>query len=137
MAYRVLYQDPRDLDDRKAIGVKMPFNNDSVFIPTYNSIEAYKVNLYNFFMTEKGERYLNPQLGSSLMQYLFSPTLDKDTLSSIRNTIQYEIETFFPRLEIIQINLDEYPDENLLQIDIQFKIKGTELEDNLVLDINR
>lgn len=137
MAYRVLYQDPRDLDNRKAIGVKMPFNNDSVFIPTYNSIEAYKVNLYNFFMTEKGERYLNPQLGSSLMQYLFSPTLDKDTLSSIRNTIQYEIETFFPRLEIVQINLDEYPDENLLQIDIQFKIKGTELEDNLVLDINR
>ena len=137
MAYRVLYQDPRDLDNRKAIGVEMPFNNDSVFIPTYNSIEAYKVNLYNFFMTEKGERYLNPQLGSSLMQYLFSPTLDEDTLSSIRNTIQYEIETFFPRLEIIQINLDEYPDENLLQIDIQFKIKGTELEDNLVLDINR
>ena len=137
MAYRVLYQDPRDLDNRKAIGVEMPFNNDSVFVSTYNSLEAYKVNLYNFFSTEKEERYLNPTLGSSLMQYLFSPTLDQNTLSSIESTIRFEIETYFPRLEIVQVNLDEYPDDNLLQIDIQFKIKGTELEDNLVLDINR
>ena len=137
MAYRVVYQDPRDLDNRRAIGVKMPFTSDAVFVPTYDSIEAYKVNLYNFFMTEKEERYLNPQLGSNLMQYLFTPTLDEDTLNNIQGTIRYEIETFFPRLEIIKVGLDEFPDENLLQINIQFKIKGTELEDNLVLDINR
>lgn len=136
MAYRVIYQDPRDLDNRKAIGVKMPFNSDSVFVSTYSSLEACKVNLYNFFMTEKGERYLNPELGSGLMQYLFS-SLDQDTLNNIRETIRFEVERFFPKLEISQINLDEYPDDNLLQIDIQFKIKGTELEDNLVLDINR
>lgn len=138
MAYKVLQQDPRDVvSKRKAIGVQMPFNTDSVFIPTYNSLEAYKVNLYNFFMTEKKERYLNPELGSNLMQYLFSQAPDADLRRNIQETITLEIERFFPRLEIIQISIDEYPDENVMQINIRFRVKGTELEDNLVLDVNR
>lgn len=138
MAYKVLQQDPRDVvSKRKAIGVQMPFNTDSVFIPTYNSLEAYKVNLYNFFMTEKKDRYLNPELGSNLMQYLFSQAPDADLRRNIQETITLEIERFFPRLEIIQISIDEYPDENVMQISIRFRVKGTELEDNLVLDVNR
>lgn len=138
MAYKVLQQDPRDVvSKRKAIGVQMPFNTDSVFIPTYNSLEAYKVNLYNFFMTEKKDRYLNPELGSNLMQYLFSQAPDADLRRNIQETITLEIERFFPRLEIIQISIDEYPDENVMQIGIRFRVKGTELEDNLVLDVNR
>lgn len=138
MAYKVLQQDPRDVvSKRKAIGVQMPFNTDSVFTPTYNSLEAYKVNLYNFFMTEKKERYLNPGLGSNLMQYLFSQSPDPDLNRSIQETISFEVERFFPRLEIIQITVDEYPDENTVQINIRFRVKGTELEDNLVLDVNR
>ena len=138
MAYKVLQQDPRDVvSKRKAIGVQMPFNTDSVFIPTYNSLEAYKVNLYNFFMTEKKERYLNPELGSNLIQYLFSQAPDADLRRNIQETITLEIERFFPRLEIIQISIDEYPDENVMQISVRFRVKGTELEDNLVLDVNR
>lgn len=138
MAYKISQQDPRDIvSKRKAIGVQMPFNTDSVFIPTYNSLEAYKVNLYNFFMTEKKERYLNPGLGSNLMQYLFSQSPDPGLSRSIQETISFEIERFFPRLEIIQITIDEYPDENMMQITIRFRVKGTELEDNLVLDVNR
>lgn len=138
MAYKVLQQDPRDVvSKRKAIGVQMPFNTDSVFIPTYNSLEAYKVNLYNFFMTEKKDRYLNPELGSNLMQYLFSQAPDADLRRNIQETITLEIERFFPRLEIIQISIDEYPNENVMQISIRFRVKGTELEDNLVLDVNR
>ena len=137
MAYKVTYQDPRDLDKRRAIGVLMPFNSDSVFVPVYNSLEAYKVNLYNFFLTEREERYLNPELGSGLMQYLFTQAMDEDNLRNIQETIRYEVNAFFPKLEITQVQIDEFPEENALQIDIHFKIKGTELEDNLVLDINR
>lgn len=136
MPYRVLRQDPRDLDKRKAIGVVMPFSSDSVFTPTYNTLEAYKVNLYNFFMTEREERYLNPELGSNLIQYLFAH-FNEDTRRNIQETITFEVERFFPRLEILKIEIEDYPDENALQVDIRFRVKGTELEDNLVLDIDR
>ena len=136
MPYRVLRQDPRDLDKRKAIGVVMPFSSDSVFTPTYNTLEAYKVNLYNFFMTEREERYLNPELGSNLIQYLFTH-FSEDTRRNIQETITFEVERFFPRLEILKIEIEDYPDENALQVDIRFRVKGTELEDNLVLDIDR
>jgi len=134
MAYRIEYKDPRDLDKRKAIGIEMPFSADSVFVSTYDSLEAYKVNIYNFFMTEKEERYLNPDLGSNLLQYLFDQSLDLDR---IKETIQFEIKTYFPKIEIVQIQFNDYSNENFLQIGIKFRVKGTELEDSLLLDVNR
>ena len=137
MAYKVLYQDSRDLDKRKAIGVSMPFDSDTVFVPTYNSLEAYKVNLYNFFMTGRGERYLNPELGNILHRYLFTSIPDQQTVRSIQETIQREVEKFFPRLEIIQTQVEDFPDENMVQVSVRFKIRGTEPEDTLILDINR
>lgn len=137
MAYRVLQQDPRDLSNRKAIGVQMPFESDTVFVPTYNSLEAYKVNLYNFFMTGKRERFLNPEMGSSLLEYLFEPIPDQYTVKAIQDNIQFEIEKFFPRLEVLKIELEDFPEYNSVQVTISFRIKNTELEDKLVIDVNR
>lgn len=138
MAYRIIYQNPRDLEsDRRAIGVLMPFNNDNVFVPTYNTLEAYKVNLYNFFMTEKKERYLNPELGSTLLSFLFNPATDEGTIRGIQETIRSEMIRFFPRLEVINIQVDDFPEENAVQVDVWFKIKGTELKDHLLLDISK
>lgn len=137
MAYRVLQRDPRDLSNRKAIGVQMPFESDTVFVPTYNSLEAYKVNLYNFFMTGKRERFLNPEMGSTLLEYLFEPIPDQYTVKAIQDNIQFEIEKFFPRLEVLEIKLEDFPEYNSVQVTIFFRIKNTELEDKLVIDVNR
>ena len=137
MAYKVLQRDPRDLSNRKAIGVQMPFESDTVFVPTYNSLEAYKVNLYNFFMTGKQERFLNPEMGSTLLEYLFEPIPDQYTVKAIQDNIQFEIEKFFPRLEVLEIKLEDFPEYNSVQVTIFFRIKNTELEDKLVMDVNR
>lgn len=137
MAYRILQQNPQGISSRKALGVEMPFDSDSVFVPTYNTLEAYKVNLYNFFMTGRGERFLNPGLGSSLLQYLFEPIPDQYVLQNIQKNIQSEVETFFPRLEVTQVDVKDLPEYNSTQVSVFFKIRGTESEDKLVLDINR
>lgn len=137
MAYNILHSHLEVPSKRKAIGVKMPFSSDDVFVPTYDYLEACKVNLYNFFLTEKGERYLNPELGNSLLQYLFSSEQNGQVDRAIQDNVRFEIERFFPRLEIVQIHTEDFPDEHGMQVSIQFRLKGTELEDELVLDINR
>lgn len=137
MPYKVTYKDPGEFNKRKAIGVLMPFSSDSVFTSTYNTLEAYKVNLYNFFMTSQGERYLNPRLGSSLLQYLFEPGFTEESKASLQGTILNEIETYFPRLEITQLDIEEYVDKHIYQVKIQFKVRNTELEDNIVIEVSQ
>lgn len=134
MAYRIS-PEQQARNTRRALGVLMPFSNDSVFVPTYSSLEAYKVNLYNFFLTAKGERVLNPDFGSELLSHLFSQQTGNDFARTIQNTITFEIEKYFPRVEVEDVLVDSFPEENTCQISIKFKIKGTELEDELVLEI--
>ena len=56
MAFEIKKIDPRDLQPRVAIGVKLPFSGKAVFNSTFTSAEAIKNNLINYFLTGKGER---------------------------------------------------------------------------------
>lgn len=133
MAYRVLTEQ-HITNPRRALGVLMPFSSDSVFVPTYSSLEAYKVNLYNFFLTAKGERVLDPDFGSELLSHLFSQT-DDNLERTLQNTITFEINRYFPKVELQSVTVDTFPEEHICQISIRFSLKGTELEDELVLEI--
>lgn len=133
MSYRILTEQ-HITNRRKALGVLMPFSSDSVFVPTYSSLEAYKVNLYNFFLTAKGERILDPNFGSDLLSHLFSQS-DEDLENTLRNTITFEIDKYFPKVELQDITVESFPEEHICQISIKFSLRGTELEDELVLEI--
>lgn len=136
MAYRVSNQDdPRYVSNRQAVGVIMPFSDSRVFVPTYSSLEAYKVNLYNFFMTALGERYFQPGLGSSLLSCLFSQA--GDFKSRAQNILMEELGRFFPKLDILNIDIQENPDYNSVEINIRFRITNTMLEDNFIVDIEQ
>ena len=71
MAFDVQQINPLDLQPRKAVGVGLPFSSKSVFNSTYATKDAIKSNLINYFLTEKGERFLNPALGAGLRALLF------------------------------------------------------------------
>jgi hypothetical protein len=71
MASNVQKISPLDLQPRKAVGVSLPFSSTSVFNSTYSTQDALKSNLVNHFLTEKGERFLNPNLGAGLRRLLF------------------------------------------------------------------
>ena len=133
MSYRILTEQ-HITNRRKALGVLMPFSSDSVLVPTYSSLEAYKVNLYNFFLTAKGERILDPNFGSDLLSHLFSQS-DEDLENTLRNTITFEIDKYFPKVELQDIAVESFPEEHICQISIKFSLRGTELEDELVLEI--
>ncbi len=51
---------PIDFNDSAAVGVDLPLNAPAVFRPNYTTKEAIKNNLINYYLTNQGERPLNP-----------------------------------------------------------------------------
>ena len=71
MALDVKKINPLDRQPRKAVGLDLPFSGQAVFNSTYQTKDALKINLINYFLTNKGERMLNPTFGSSIRELLF------------------------------------------------------------------
>jgi len=136
MAYNPIKIDPLDLQPRKAIGVNIPFTGKAVFNSTYTSKEAVKANLLNFFLTGIGERYLNPGFGSSLRNLLFE-NIDQTRLQAIRANIENQLELYFPRIIPTEIDLIGNPDENLVSFVLKYQVRDTNIDDDILINIEQ
>jgi hypothetical protein len=108
-----------DLELANSIGVGInPTQAKDIVVS--NDIEAIRNALYNIFTTKKGQKLLDPEFGSSLEQYLFesvSPIIGKIIGDSIVNSI----ETYEPRVEVLNVTVYPNPEENLYKIKLTFK----------------
>lgn len=136
MAYNPIKIDPLDLQPRKAIGVDLPFTGKAVFNSTYTSKEAIKANLLNFFLTGVGERYLNPGFGSSLRNLLFE-NIDQTRLQAIRSNIENQLELYFPRIIPTEVDLIGNPDENLVSFVLKYQVRDTNIDDDILINIEQ
>ena len=62
---------PIDTKPGTGVGVAIPFNAPAVFRTTYTTKDAIRNNLINYFLTNKTERYLNPNFGANLRAFIF------------------------------------------------------------------
>lgn len=133
MAFDVKKINPLDLQPRKAIGIRLPFSSKSVFTSTYESREAIKTNLINFFLTRKGERYLNPNFGSGIYNYIFEQ-LTPTTIKVIDGVVRKELQLYFPRVEPIEISTVGIAQEHKIQFSLQYTVRQTNIEDEVVIN---
>lgn len=133
MAFEVRKIDPLDLQPRKAIGVSLPFSSSRVFKSTYQTKDAIRTNLVNYFMTSRKERYLNPEFGNILPTYLFEQ-LTPEKVREVDRVVKQDLKRYFPKVEPIEINTVGIPDENTIQFSLRYKIKDTNVEDEVVLN---
>lgn len=136
MAFEVKKIDPLDLQPRKAIGVRLPFSSPSVFTSTFESKEAIKTNLINYFLTGKGERYLNLDFGNSLQPLLFDQ-LTQEKVTQIRNEVRKDLQRYFPRVRPTQFNVVGDPDNNTVQFLLTYSVIDTNIEDELVINFEQ
>ena len=133
MAFEVRKIDPLDLQPRKAIGVKLPFSGRAVFNSTYQSKDAIRTNLINYFLTAKQERFLNPTFGNSLRNLLFE-NMTEQSVKAIDTLIKRDLEIYFPRVEPINISTVGVPDSNTVQFSLSYKVRETNIEDEVVIN---
>ena len=136
MAFDVQQINPLDLQPRKAVGVGLPFSSTSVFNSTYSTQDALKSNLVNHFLTEKGERFLNPNLGAGLRALLFDQiTVDKK--DQIEGVVRTEMSTYFPNLEITDVKVVNSPDTNTVTVYIKYNVTQTNIQDELLINFEQ
>jgi phage baseplate assembly protein W len=136
MAFNVQQINPLDLQPRKAVGVSLPFSSTSVFNSTYTTQDALKSNLVNHFLTEKGERFLNPNLGAGLRRLLFDQmTVDKR--DEIEAVVRTEISTWFPNLVVNTTQVVASPDTNTVTVYIKYSVTQTNIQDELLINFEQ
>ncbi len=133
MAFEVKKIDPLDLQPRKAVGVALPFTGNAVFNSTYETKEAIKTNLINYFLTGKGERFMNPTFGNALQPLLFDQ-LTEDKVKQINSIVRTDLANLFPRVEPVEILTTGHPDTNTVQFVLKYKLKNSNIEDEVILN---
>jgi phage baseplate assembly protein W len=123
---------PNDLRPRIAIGVNLPFNGESVFIPNFQTKEAIKNNLINFFLTNPGERLANPTFGAGLRNYIFTQ-ISSNNLDFIKEDIQQKIGDNFSNITVDSVEVLSQEEFNTINIIIQYSIENTGINDELQL----
>ena len=121
-----------DLIDRQAIGVSIPFSKSSVFNQTFTTADQTKSNLINYFLTNKGERILNPTYGGDLRSLLFEQ-ITEETLGILQKRIENDLENKFPIIEIKSLSINPQPDFNIVNILLTYNVLNLE---NEVIEIN-
>jgi phage baseplate assembly protein W len=136
MAFEVKKIDPLDLQPRKAVGLKLPFSGKSVFNVNYTTEEAIKTNLIHYFLTGRGERFLNIEFGNGLQRLIFDQ-LTEDKVREIDATVKADLNFYFPRVEPLSIETVGIPDNNTVQFTMRYKVKNTNIEDEVVINFEQ
>jgi len=135
MAINVKKINPLDNQPRKAIGVDLPFSGKAVFNQTFQSKDAIKANLINYFLTGKNERFFNPNFGAGLRSLLFN-NITESTLDGIRLQILDDLKAFFPRVQVTNLSLIPNTDENVVVFSMKYAITDSNIDDEVIINFN-
>ena len=124
---------PIDFDKSAAVGVDIPFNAPGVFRPNYTTAAAIKNNLINYFLTNPGERPLNPSFGAGLREFIFEQ-INTDNLDFLEERISSDLEIFFPNVVIGNLEILKQEDTNTIIVELKYSISNTSINDTLQLN---
>lgn len=124
---------PIDFNKSAAVGVDIPFSAPGVFKPNYTTKEATKNNLINYFLTNPGERPLNPNFGGGLRAFIFEQ-ITTGNLDFLKEKIISELNTFFFNINVINLEVLRNEDNNSIAVSLDYNINNTGLNDSLKID---
>lgn len=78
-------------------------------------------SLRTLFQTPKGSRVLVPTYGTDLYRYIGQSISDL-TCTSIQTMLQYDIHTWEPRVDIINLTVTQQPDDSQINIELYVNI---------------
>lgn len=128
MAYIIPNKTTVDSLPDVAVGVSLPFNGLAVFNQTFITRDQVKTNLINFFLTNKGERYMNPGFGGGLRKILFE-SISNNTLDNIEAILKEQLSKVFPTINIDSLQINSLPDENLINVYIAYNVLNQPLDE--------
>jgi phage baseplate assembly protein W len=99
---------------------KNPVTKDLLVTKNYDAIKRAVMNLV---LTQPGERFFNPNIGSKIRNILFEP-LDYITASLISSEIEYTIKAFEKRVKLTEVDVEIDDNNNGFDVIIDYTIIG-------------
>ena len=126
---------PNDTRPRVAIGVNLPFSEPGVFQPNYQTRDAIKNNLINYFLTNPGERPGNPTFGAGLRKFIFS-SITNENFEFIKEDLQEKVNIFFSNINLEDIEISKNVNANTINVSLKYSIPQTGIIDELLFNFS-
>ena len=110
----------------KDLSMSFKFNPLSGDLITLKNENAIARAVRNIVLTSPGEKFFNPEFGSSISEILFE-NVDEITAVSIEDEIRSSLKNYEPRVELINVNVDANVDENQFDVLITYRIVGVDI----------
>ncbi len=133
MAFGEQQISPIDFNKSAAVGVDIPFSSGDVFTPNFTTAAAIKNNLINFFLTNPGERPLNPTFGAGLRSFIFEQ-IANENLDFLEEQIQEDLNLFFPNINLDELEINAQEDNNIITVSLTYSVINTNINDTIEID---
>ena len=100
-----------------------PLSGDLITLSNENAIARAVRNIVS---TTPGEKFFDPDFGSSVGEILFE-NVDDITAVSIQDEIKSCLGNYEPRVELIDVFVDPNFDENQFDVKITYRIVGVDI----------
>ncbi len=114
----------------KDISMSFGINPITDDIITLKNETAISRSIRNLVLTNQGERFFEPDLGSNVQRSLFE-TMDDITASQIRDEIEESISNFEPRAKLLEgngVEVDPDYDNNQFNVTVRYQIVGIDAQ---------
>ena len=110
----------------KDLSMSFKFNPLSGDLITLKNENAIARAVRNIVLTTPGEKFFDPDFGSSVSEILFE-NVDDITAVSIEDEIKSSLKNYEPRVELIDVNVEPNFDENQFDVTISYRIVGIDI----------
>ena len=100
-----------------------PLSGDLIALKNENAIARAVRNIVS---TTPGEKFFDPDFGSSVSEILFE-NVDDITAISIQDEIKNCLNNYEPRVDILDVIVDPNFDENQFDVTITYRIVGVDI----------
>jgi phage baseplate assembly protein W len=100
-----------------------PLSGDLIALKNENAIARA---VRNIVLTTPGEKFFDPDFGSSVSEILFE-NVDDITAISIEDEIKSSLKNYEPRVELINVTVDPNFDANQFDVRITYRIVGIDI----------
>ena len=110
----------------KDVSMSFKYNPLSGDLITLSNENAIARAVRNIVSTTPGEKFFDPDFGSSVGEILFE-NVDDITAVSIQDEIKSCLGNYEPRVELIDVFVDPNFDENQFDVTITYRIVGVDI----------
>ena len=126
---------------RQYLGIKFPFtvNDYQNFFVDANMSDKDKTRskIMHVIFTPKGQRIRNPEFGTDLIKYIFSPN-DEETWEGVKNEITSSVQRWVPGCVINDVRVGQSTDERgeiFVRIDYTISEGNMKINDSIITQL--